>query len=243
MPAQSPLLDATVGGPAANSYLERATAEQILSQYPQSTGIAAWFDLSDDQKDQSLIAATLTLDGLSYAGQQCSCEQRLSWPRQISHCSCAVSSCTSIPFDVQAAASLMAAQLGPTGGSLFDVGGSGSASGGGSGLDQFEQVTLGPITVRMKQDASFSNNVDGDTRGQIPTIVLSMLKPYLKGGDFGVYQGSNTRQSSAALLQGYGRSAYSGTMRIRPGSVSVRAEVGSGWASWQQGTSSSGGAL
>ena len=243
MPAQSPLLDATVGGPAANSYLERATAEQILSQYPQSTGIAAWFDLSDDQKDQSLIAATLTLDGLSYAGQQCSCEQRLSWPRQISHCSCAVSSCTSIPFDVQAAASLMAAQLGPTGGSLFDVGSSGSASGGGSGLDQFEQVTLGPITVRMKQDASFSNNVDGDTRGQIPTIVLSMLKPYLKGGDFGVYQGSNTRQSSAALLQGYGRSAYSGTMRIRPGSVSVRPEVGSGWASWQQGTSSSGGAL
>jgi hypothetical protein len=241
MPAQSPLLDATVGGPTSNSYLERATAEQILSQYPQSTGIAAWFDLSDDQKDQSLIAATLTLDGLSYAGSQCSCEQRLSWPRQISQCSCAISSCTSIPFDVQAATSLMAAHLGPTGGSLFDVGSAGSTGGSGTGLDQFEQVTLGPITVRMKQDANFNSNVNGDTRDQIPTVVLSMLKPYLKGGDFGVYQGSNTRQSAAALLQGYGRSAYSGTMRIRPGSVSVRSDVGAGWASWQQGTSRGGG--
>jgi hypothetical protein len=241
MPAQSPTLDATVGGATSNSYLERAIAEQILSQYPQSTGIAAWFELTDDQKDQSLIAATLTLDGLSYSGGKCSCEQRLAWPRQISHCACTISSCASIPFDVQAAASLMAAQLGATGGGLFDVGSGGSASGGSSGLDQFEQVTLGPITVRMKQDATFNSNVNGDTREQIPTMVLSMLQPYMKGGDYGVYQGGNTRQSAGVLLQGRGRSAYSGTMRMSAGTVSVRPQFGPGWASWQQGTSHGGG--
>ncbi len=241
MPAQSPILDATVGGAVSNSYLERVIAEQILSQYPQSTGIAAWFELTDDQKDQSLIAATLTLDGLSYAGTKCSCEQRLLWPRQITQCSCTISGCTSIPFDVQAATSLTAAHLGAAGGGLFDVGSGGTAGGGSSGLDQFEQVTLGPITVRMKQDTAFGVSGNGDIRDQIPTMVLTMLKPYMKGDQFGVYQGSNTRQSAAALLQGYGRSGYSGTMRIRSGSVSVRPEVGTGWASWQQGTSNGAG--
>lgn len=237
MPYQPPTLDATVGGAASNSYLDRATAELILSQYPQSEGIAAWFGLTDEQKDQSLIAGTLTLDGLDYAGSQCSCEQRLSFPRLIQSCACSVSSCTSIPFEMQAATALMAAHVGATGGSLFQVGGSASTGAGGSGLDQFEQVTLGPITVRMKQDAN-SSSVYGDLREQIPTMVLNMVQPFLKGGGAtGVYQGTNSRQSAAALLQGRGVTAYSGTMRIRNGQVFVRPEVSSGWASWQEGTS------
>ena len=244
MPYQPPTLDATVGGPASNSYLDQALAEQILSQYPQSEGIAAWFELTAEQKDQSLIAATLTLDGLDYAGSQCSCEQRLSFPRLIQSCSCSVSSCTTIPFEIQAATALQAAHVGATGGSLFQVGGGGaSTGGGGAGLDQFEQVTLGPITVRMKQDAS-SSDVYGDLRSQIPSLVLNMIQPFLKGGGAaGVYQGINSRQSSAALLQGGGRTAYSGTMRITKGQVAVRPGIGAGWASWQSGTSTGGGRL
>ena len=72
-------LDATVGGPSANSYVTRAAAD---SYFADRHGASDWTSATDTAlKDQCLMSATWRLDQEQAKGQRSSTTQRLAWPR------------------------------------------------------------------------------------------------------------------------------------------------------------------
>lgn len=72
-------LDATVGGPASNSYLTR---NEAIAYFETRLHSAAWTALTDDQKDASLIWATRLIDtSLCFTGSAATSTQALAWPR------------------------------------------------------------------------------------------------------------------------------------------------------------------
>jgi len=71
-------IDATVGDPAANSYLTIAAADSIAESM---LGTLAWADATTDEKTRALITATRGLDTLSWIGSKSSADQALDWPR------------------------------------------------------------------------------------------------------------------------------------------------------------------
>jgi len=72
------MLDATVGGPASNSYvtLEEAQAYMATNMYG-----AAWLELDEEVQEQTLMMATIQVDSICYLGQKATAEQSLKWPR------------------------------------------------------------------------------------------------------------------------------------------------------------------
>lgn len=72
------VIDATVGGADANSYLTLAAAEAI-AEYQMAT--AGWGAATDDDKNKALIAATSYLDQLAWIGSKTATTQALLWPR------------------------------------------------------------------------------------------------------------------------------------------------------------------
>ena len=73
------VLDATVGGAAANSYLTRAEANSYFDTRLYSD---AWKNASDDKKDAALVWSTRLLDrSIIWNGALTSLTQKLRWPR------------------------------------------------------------------------------------------------------------------------------------------------------------------
>jgi hypothetical protein len=58
----------TLGAPDANSYLSVAKATTLLSELPASTGVSSWLALTNTQKEQSLVAATMAINPLHWKG-------------------------------------------------------------------------------------------------------------------------------------------------------------------------------
>ena len=71
-------LDATVGGPNANSYVTLDEAIAYFNNHPYG---AAFIDEDQDLQEQLLIFATLNLDSLCWTGAATTEEQALAWPR------------------------------------------------------------------------------------------------------------------------------------------------------------------
>lgn len=72
------VIDATVGGAAANSYITLAEAEN----YAQTElDISAWTGATTDRKNRSLVSATRYIDFLQFIGERASTTQALDWPR------------------------------------------------------------------------------------------------------------------------------------------------------------------
>lgn len=71
-------LDATVGGPTANSY---ATRDEAVAYFADRLYASAWTALSDEEKDASLIMATRLIDRLvCFLGESASTTQALRFP-------------------------------------------------------------------------------------------------------------------------------------------------------------------
>lgn len=71
-------LDATVGGPTANSYVTRAEA---VAYFAERLHTDAWTALSDTEKDASLIMATRLIDRLlCFEGTSATTTQALRFP-------------------------------------------------------------------------------------------------------------------------------------------------------------------
>jgi hypothetical protein len=98
----APVLDATLGGPTSNSYVELATAVVIANNLP---GGGTWIAATDDEKNLSLITATRWLETLNYVGDRCAPTQRLKWPRSGAKAVCdgVQADCTFIPPVIQEA--------------------------------------------------------------------------------------------------------------------------------------------
>lgn len=214
-----------VGSNLANSYVCLGEAERLLLAMPQSPGVKGWLQLTPEQKQQSLVASTLVLDALNWAGCKCDCQQSLQWPRKMMDCMCG-SSCDEIPYQIQLATAYMAAFMGEQGGFLA-ISASGSSGGGSvAGLEPFAEVTVGPIKVKMKEGVTYGDTLATNI-GQIPPFVADLIRNYLNA--FGARQGYMGRKSIARAWGGYiGSSAYTGSMYLRGGKVYPR--VG-GWAS------------
>ena len=145
----APTLNCTVGDPAANSYVCLDEAEQIAANIP---GGDEWIALTEDEKVFSLIAATALLETLQYAGQICSANQRLKWPRQGEDCEGRPFNCSTIPYKIKEATVMLAMQMAKDPGGII----------GGGGVDNSPAGTfvsmqkLGDLQIEYSQ---FNNNV------------------------------------------------------------------------------------
>jgi len=101
----APVLDATLGGAASNSYITLAEATAIAANEPFAD---EWAATSDDTLVVALLTATRWLETLTYKGSRCTATQRLKWPRSGAVCDGVTSDCSSIPFDIQEAEVILA---------------------------------------------------------------------------------------------------------------------------------------
>ena len=75
-------LDATVGGPAANSYLDVAAAD-LLNANRLGESADRWADASTEDKEKALIQASADIDAHVYPGVVWSSAQLLHFPRDV----------------------------------------------------------------------------------------------------------------------------------------------------------------
>ena len=157
-------LDATLGGPSSNSYIDMAAAMTIAQNIP---GGGEWSALDEEARNLSLIVATRWLETLPYAGDRCEATQRLKWPRQGATCDGITSSCDSIPYRIQEAEVTLAIKY-TTNPELFPGQGSGGASQGTFVSEQ----TIGSLTVKYEQYNG--GNVTSCDNCNDPAIITSM---------------------------------------------------------------------
>lgn len=107
--------DATLGGAAATSYVSVATAD---AYYTGSMQEALWQALSQEEQEAALMAATSSLETLTYAGTRCSPssndplqEQALQWPRSDATCKGIAAACTMLPKEIVQATCYLALEL------------------------------------------------------------------------------------------------------------------------------------
>ena len=246
--------DCTVGSPTQTSYICVEVADQLLQTVPPSPGVEEWLESDDENAKKRLLnLATQILDSLCWNGTKCSCDQALEWPRIVTDCSCELANCSEIPFDIQLATAYLAAWLStkkdfawtPGGGSLNGGGGSGGGTGNGgsidtgndmlAGLEPFEEVTIGPINVKMRASADL-----GGTWGweYLPPFVQSLLWRWLcsdgPGGIGGAgassFRQGNVGRGSVARIKNRLPWQVPGYMWLRDGVVYPR--YGPGWLSF-----------
>jgi len=107
--------DATLGGSVATSYVDVATADAYYAGGMQD---AAWQALTQPEKEAALMAATSSLEALTFAGNRCSpssddplLEQSLQWPRSDATCKGIAAACTMLPKEIVQATCFLALEL------------------------------------------------------------------------------------------------------------------------------------
>lgn len=229
--------DSTLGGATSNSYASLAQSAEALESLPPSSGISDWLAYTDTEKEQTLVAATMVLDPLAWIGCKCSEEQQLNWPRKIRGDFCENRSpnvgyrsylvnCEEMPHKLIVAVSYLAAFLGSDGG-FAGVPAPITADEAASlqSVKDYDEVRIGPITVRPKQEPDWENYPETNLE-RIPPFVADLIKPYLQA--FGMTEGRTYRTSVATAHGHYiGSPAYSGRFYLRNGKVSPR--FGSWW--------------
>jgi len=139
----------------SNSYVSRAEADAYFEARPNSD---AWTSAADPE--QALIAATARLDLEQFVGYKFLTEARLKWPRFETYDDDGnpYDSAT-IPQRVKDATCELA---------LHMLNSGTTDSQAATGLEQFESISLGNITLTPNQSAP--------KEGDLPTIVLRILR-------------------------------------------------------------------
>ena len=75
------VIDATVGGANANSYLTLAAAQAIIDGFVQDADVQHWNSGNDDSRNRALFTATQRLDRERFLGARATDTQALQWPR------------------------------------------------------------------------------------------------------------------------------------------------------------------
>jgi hypothetical protein len=75
------VLDATIGGANANSYLTLAAAQALIDGFVEDDDVVAWASATTDQKNRALASATQRLDRERFLGARATDTQALQWPR------------------------------------------------------------------------------------------------------------------------------------------------------------------
>ena len=162
-------LDATLGGPASNSYIDMAGALAIAQNIP---GGGEWSALDEEVRSLSLIVATRWLETLEYGGDRCGPTQRLKWPRLGARCDGVTSDCAGIPYRVLESEVTLAIRW-TTDPGLFP----GSGSGGGAAAGTYvKRQKLGSLEVEYDQYSGTS--VTSCDNCNDPAIITAF--PFLK---------------------------------------------------------------
>jgi hypothetical protein len=162
------VIDATLGGASANSYVTLADADAYFETTPDSTN---WDDKTNDQKNRALISATRWIDALSFYGARCSETQALKWPREDYKVDGIELACTLIPVGIEVATYELARALANDTDAI-------TGSTGTTGL--YDEVKLGDLQVKYK-DSSMTPGVINNVFDVYPWL-QTYLGPYCMGG-------------------------------------------------------------
>lgn len=151
-------IDATVGGANANSYLTLADAQAIIDGLIEDDDVAAWASATTDQKNRALYTATQRLDRERYLGARATDTQALQWPRTgVRKPDTYINTYavgfpfrittdyytdTEIPTQIKQAQAVLAVYLNNNKDGL-----------GLNGLEDYNSVTIGPISVSVNQNS------------------------------------------------------------------------------------------
>lgn len=144
------VIDATLSGASANSYVTLAAADTYFETVPNSS---TWTDKTTDAKNRALISATRWIDSLSFYGDRCTTTQALKWPREDYTVDGVDLACTLIPDGIKVATYELARALANDTDSI-------TGSTGTTGL--YDEVALGDLRVKYKPSSTTSgviNNV------------------------------------------------------------------------------------
>jgi len=211
----------TLGAANANSFISVARATTLLGELPVSAGITAWLALNNTQKEQTLVAATMTINPLKWKGYVADAAQSLSWPRLIKIDGRQLAT-DELPIDFEIAVAYMAAFLGSGGGYTAVATNDGGAS--LRSTNQYEEVELGNGALRVKFKSGDTPQTGMD---YIPPFSMDILSRYAIDSSFN--QPYVTRDSVARLDPYYGNSAFRPN-RIRVVGSQIYPSYG-GWAS------------
>jgi hypothetical protein len=75
------VIDATVGGANANSYLTLAEAQAIIDGFVEDADVQHWGSGNTDSRNRALFTATQRLDRERFLGARATDTQALQWPR------------------------------------------------------------------------------------------------------------------------------------------------------------------
>jgi hypothetical protein len=75
------VIDATVGGVNANSYLSLADAQSMIDGMVLSADVTAWGTATTDAKNRALVSAAQRLDRERFLGARSNDDQAMQWPR------------------------------------------------------------------------------------------------------------------------------------------------------------------
>jgi hypothetical protein len=152
-------LDATVGGVNANSYVSLADANSIMEARYHTSSV--WSGLTDPQKTQLLVSATLLIDSLAWAGSKVAQTQALRWPRAGAYdCDSFAIAEDVIPQALKIAVCEMAIQY------------MNSDKFADSGTEGFKSIGLGSISLSIEPS---------DRPNMVPLFIKQMLRCFIGG--------------------------------------------------------------
>ena len=107
--------DSTLGGKDSTSYIPVSTADAIFGNSLQNS---EWAALTTAQKQSALMAATESLEVLTFLGDRCTpaandstVEQALQWPRKNASCKGVKTTATAMPLPIRQACTQLALAL------------------------------------------------------------------------------------------------------------------------------------
>ena len=172
--------DATLGGSAANSYVDLAYADAYFSLSPYW---AQWNEFSRTSREIALVQACSALETVSFAGTRCdpstndaNSPQALAWPRSGASCDGVSSSCGSIPKAVKDAQCLLALNLATSPDSINGPIGGGGTNQAGTYVSKQQ---LGDLVQEFS--AYPSGETGGDSCIDCTTPDVIATYPWLKG--------------------------------------------------------------
>ena len=136
------VIDATLAGASANSYVTLAEANSYFETVPDSS---TWTDKTDDAKNRAIISATRWIDALSFYGDRCSETQALKWPRENYKVDGIELACTLIPPLIKVATYELARALANDTDAI-------TGSTGTTGI--YDEVELGELKVKYKSSST-----------------------------------------------------------------------------------------
>ena len=165
MPA---VIDATLSGASANSYVTLAGANAYFETVPESS---TWTNKTDDQKNRALISATRWIDSLSFYGDRCTETQALKWPREDYKVDGIELACTLIPEPIKTATYELARAL---------AGDTDAITGTTGTTGIYDEVELGDLRVKYNKTSQTSGVINNVF--DVYPWLQSYLGPYCMGG-------------------------------------------------------------